>query len=187
MKISLESLSLTKPLWVGFCYLDCNSASWHSCPLSFFLHHGKLPPYKMAFTRLHGPPITRVPSTYINHLCVFQALVLQCLLYWVHACMVGWPRPLLKLGNGGQCMEVHLWAVAAMVSWAAMTLSHRLVASEKGNFLLLMFWKLQVHHQDIRWAMFPLKSPRRPLLLSLPASVSCQLITSVTWVPAAAP
>lgn len=186
MGISVESPSLTKPPWVGFCYMDCNAASWHSFPLLFLLHHGKLPSYKMASTRLGGPLVTSVPSTYINHLCVFRALVLQCLLSWVHTCMVGWPRPLLRLGNGAQCMNGHLWAVAAMVSWAAVTVSHWLVASEKGNFLLLMFWKLQVHHQDISWAMFPLNSPQRPLFLSLPASVSRQLTTRVTWRLAAA-
>lgn len=167
--------------------MDCNTASWHFCPLLFLPHHGKLPPCKTTSTRLGGPLVTSVPSTYINHLCAFRALVLQCLLSWAHACAVGWPRPLLRLGNGAQCMKVHLWAVAAMVSWAAVTVSHRLVASEKGNFLLLMFWKLQVHHQDISWAMFPLNSPRRPLFLSLPASVSRQLTTSVTWRLAAAP
>lgn len=178
MGISVESPSLTKPLWVGFCYMDYKAASWHSCPLLFLPHHGKVPSYKIAFTRLGGPLATSVPSTYRNHLYVFPALVLQCLLSWVHACMVGWPHPLLRLGNGAQCMEVHLWAIAAMVSWAAVTVSHRLVASEKGNFLLLMVWKPQVHHQDISWAMFPLNSPQRPLFLSLPVSVSCQLTTS---------
>lgn len=81
MGISLESPFLTKPLWVGFCYMGCNAASWHSCPLSFLPHHGKLPPYKMAFTRLGGPSVTSIPSTYMNHLCVFRVFVLQCLLY----------------------------------------------------------------------------------------------------------
>lgn len=177
MGISLESPSLTKPLWVGFCYADCNATSWHSCSLSFLSHHGKLPLYKMAFTRLEGPSVTSVPSTYINHLCMCQALALQCPLCWVHACVVGWPHPLLRLGNGAQCIEVHLWPVVAIVSWASVTVSHRLVASEKKKLSSLDV--LEAAHL-----------PSRYQLGHVPSEVSTEAFALVTscfcWLPQAA-
>lgn len=57
--------------------------------------------------------------------------------------------PTIKWGMVLQGIKVHLWQVAAMVFLGFQASNHKLVAVTEGNFILMKFWKLQVHHQGL--------------------------------------